>query len=64
MRHFIAPATAVITALAASPLMAQIPPRPGPVPVGNLYISFAVGLALFALVMMPALKSSKRSHQD
>ena len=49
---------------AASPLLAQIPDKPGPPPEGGSVLTYVIMLALVGVVCMGALKSSKRGHQD
>lgn len=66
MKHLTALATAILTmTMSAGSLMAQVPPRPGNnLPTGNVFISYGIALALFALVATAALKNAKRSHLD
>lgn len=50
--------------IAAAPLLAQVPAKPGPPPQANPWPAWIIAIVCIAGVCVAAFKSAKRTHQD
>ncbi|MBI1372685.1 MAG: hypothetical protein GC159_07970 [Phycisphaera sp.] len=65
MRKFHCIIAVVLTVgLGVMPLLAQIPPKPGPPPDNRSLIPYFIAFVLTFIVGVGAMKGAKRSHQD